>query len=114
LHEKNLGLLFIAISNRYRFFASLHLMYYHHLMRTTIDIDQDVLIAAKELAQRDGSTAGRVISRLARAALTGTNDRLTALKVAEPAVVYGFRPFPKNDSIVTNESINKLKDQEGI
>lgn len=31
-------------------------------MRTTLDIEDDVLRAAKELAQQEGSTAGRVIS----------------------------------------------------
>jgi len=38
-------------------------------MRTTLDIEDDVLQAAKELAQRDGGTAGQVISRLARRGL---------------------------------------------
>ena len=38
-------------------------------MRTTLDIDEDVLQAAKELAAVRRLTAGRVISDLARAAL---------------------------------------------
>ena len=43
-------------------------------MRTTLDIDDDVLNAAKELAIAQRSTAGRVISDLVRKALrpTGT------------------------------------------
>ena len=43
-------------------------------MRTTLDIDDDVLNAAKELAIAQRSTAGRVISELVRKALrpTGT------------------------------------------
>lgn len=91
-------------------------MQYHHSMRTTIDIDEDVLVAAKELAQREGSTAGRVLSRLARLALTGVGNHVdpAALRVCEPEAVYGFRPFPKNGSIVTNESVNHLKNQEGL
>ena len=39
-------------------------------MRTTLDIDDDVLAAAKELAHSQKTTAGRVISNLARQALT--------------------------------------------
>jgi hypothetical protein len=39
------------------------------IMRTTLDIDEDVLQAAKELAVVRGRTAGQVISELARAAL---------------------------------------------
>ena len=38
-------------------------------MRTTIDIDDDILQAAKELAAVRRMTAGRVISDLARKAL---------------------------------------------
>jgi len=38
-------------------------------MRTTLDIDEDVLESAKELAARRGTTAGRVLSELARSAL---------------------------------------------
>lgn len=39
-------------------------------MRTTLDIDDDVLQAAKELARSEGKTAGQVISQLVRQALT--------------------------------------------
>ncbi|MFO7629369.1 MAG: DUF6364 family protein [Prochlorococcaceae cyanobacterium] len=36
-------------------------------MRTTLDIEDDVLAAAKELARRQGTSAGAMISRLLRA-----------------------------------------------
>jgi hypothetical protein len=39
-------------------------------MRTTLDIDNDVLQAAKELAEHRRSTAGKVLSDLARTALS--------------------------------------------
>jgi hypothetical protein len=38
-------------------------------MRTTLDIDEDVLRAAKELAAARKSTAGKILSELARRAL---------------------------------------------
>jgi hypothetical protein len=38
-------------------------------MRTTLDLDEDVLEAAKELAEARGTTAGKVISELARRGL---------------------------------------------
>jgi hypothetical protein len=43
-------------------------------MRTTLDIDDDVLNAAKELAAARRTTAGRVISELARKALRPTGS----------------------------------------
>lgn len=41
-------------------------------MRTTLDIDDDILQAAKELAAAKGSTAGKVLSELARRGLAGS------------------------------------------
>jgi hypothetical protein len=38
-------------------------------MRTTLDLDEDILETARELAALQGTTAGRVISDLARQAL---------------------------------------------
>ena len=38
-------------------------------VRTTLDLDEDVLAAAKEIAASRGSTAGKVLSELARQAL---------------------------------------------
>ncbi len=39
-------------------------------MRTTLDLDEDVLQAAKEIAAARGMTAGKVLSELARKGLT--------------------------------------------
>lgn len=76
------------------------------MMRTTLDIEDDVLFAAKSLARRDKKTAGQVISELARKGLAGTS----APSAQEPKAVYGFRPFPKEGRIVSNELINKLRE----
>lgn len=45
-------------------------------MRTTLDIDDDVLRAAKALAEARKSSAGKVISELARLGLQGKPARL--------------------------------------
>ena len=39
-------------------------------VRTTLDLDEDVLMAAKELAAARGTTAGKIVSELVRQALT--------------------------------------------
>ena len=39
-------------------------------MRTTLDVDPDILAAIKEIAESRRSTAGKVLSDLARRALT--------------------------------------------
>jgi len=43
-------------------------------MRTTLDLDMDVLLAAKELAVTRGTTAGKIVSDLVRKALTPTSS----------------------------------------
>jgi hypothetical protein len=78
-------------------------------MRTTLDIADDVLQAARERARREKKTVGEVISELARSALTAPPQGLT---VREPRAVYGFRPFPKRGGIVTNELIDKLREDD--
>ena len=78
-------------------------------MRTTLDIDDDVLQAAKERARRDKKTTGEVISELARQALT-TPPRRSAGR--QPKALYGFRPFPARGGVVTNELIDKLREDD--
>lgn len=78
-------------------------------MRTTLDIADDVLAAAKERARRENRTAGEVISDLARAALTA--PKTTAPEAREPRSHYGIRPFPKRGkAVVTNELVDKLRE----
>ncbi len=78
-------------------------------MRTTLDIADDVLQAAKERARREKKSAGQVISELARSALTAAPD---AVSKRSPKECFGFRPFPKRGGIVTNELIDALREDD--
>jgi hypothetical protein len=69
-------------------------------MRTTLDIADDVLQAAKERAKRERKTIGEMISELARRALTTPQEPLS---VKQPKAVYGLKPFARRGGIVTNE-----------
>ena len=71
-------------------------------MRTRLDIDDDLLALAKELAARHRTTAGKVISAWARQALP------KPLVIADLPVHHGFRVPPQRGGIVTNELIEKL------
>jgi hypothetical protein len=83
-------------------------------MRTTLDIDDDLLTAAKELARREGATAGQVVSRLLRHSLTGA-PALAAPSRSQPKAVAGFVPFPPRlGVVVTNEQVDALRDAEGL
>ena len=78
-------------------------------MRTTLDIHDDVLQAAKERARQQGKSTGQVISELARAELTGLPDPASR---QPPKRVHGFRPFAKRGGVVTNEVIDKLREDD--
>ena len=78
-------------------------------MRTTLDIANDVLQAAKERARREKKTTGAVISELARSALTAPPEAPAA---RAPKALYGFRPFPKRGGIVNNELIDRLREDD--
>jgi hypothetical protein len=83
-------------------------------MRTTLDIDDEVLMAAKELARRESKTAGQVISELARRAMTQHVPASAAQSVREPEAFYGFQPFASRGAVVSNDQIDRLRDDEGI
>ena len=73
-------------------------------MRTTLDIDDDVLQAAKEMAAREHCSVGSIFSRLARLGL-----------LAQPTSKNGVPIFPpRTGEVVTTEHMQKLMDQEGV
>ena len=79
-------------------------------MRTTLDIEEDVLQAARELAQREGSTAGRILSLLARRGLTMPVQEIKTV----PVIRGGVPLLRSRGEVVTLEHARKLMDQEGI
>ena len=88
-------------------------------MRATLDIADDVLLAAKELARRKGRSLGQVISELSRRSFAqgwaqpaGTGAG--TLAVAEPMAPFGIQQLPARGGIVTNELIDRLREQEGL
>jgi hypothetical protein len=74
-------------------------------VRTTLDLDEDVLQAAKELAAARGTTAGRVISELARKALTPTR----ASRIRNGVPVLPRRPAAA--ARPTMKLVNSLRDE---
>ena len=81
-------------------------------MRTTLDIEADVLSAAKELARQRDISVGKVVSDLLRQALTGNTSQSAQPQTSISST--GFDPFPARGVIVTNDLINRLRENEGI
>lgn len=75
-------------------------------MRTTIDLDDDILNAAKELATSRGTTIGRMVSELARKGL--------APEASGEAVRNGVPLLPPRgpgEPRVTMKRVNELRDR---
>ena len=79
-------------------------------MRTTLDIDEDLLMAAKEIAKRERRAAGSVVSDFVRLGMSAANHDERA---EEGAAEFGFHPFPSRGGVVTNELIDRLREQTG-
>jgi hypothetical protein len=76
-------------------------------MRTTLDIDDDILQAAKEIAAAEGRTAGRVLSDLARKGLMPVRQ-----KVRVRNGVPLLPPRAPGDPKLTMKFVNELRDDD--
>jgi hypothetical protein len=79
-------------------------------MRTTLDIGDDVLQAAKELARREGRTAGEVLSDLARRGLASP----ATSRRGRQRLRGGVPVLPSRGQIVTLAHVQRLRDEEGV
>jgi hypothetical protein len=77
-------------------------------VRTTVSIDDDVLLAIRERARRERRSAGAVLSDLAREALTGHHRQASSLGPDR----HGFRPLPSRGAAVSNALIDRLREDE--
>ena len=73
-------------------------------MRTTLDLEEDVLLAAKEIAKQRGSTVGQVMSDLARQTLT----RRTPVSAKHGLPLFPAQPHA---GVVSLELVNHLRDE---
>lgn len=79
-------------------------------MRTTLDIEDDILQAAKEWAQRKGGTAGRVISEWARRGLALPAER----RKNRSGMRRGVPVLPSRGEVITLERVQKIREEEGV
>ena len=91
-------------------------------MRTTLDIADDVLFAAKDVARREKKAVGQIVSELMRQALSNPATTGAGSSSSQPATdeidtrfrEMGFSTLPSRGGIVTNELINQLRERESI
>ena len=76
-------------------------------MRTTLAIDDDVLSAAKHLAEREHKTVGEVISSLARQSLARPKRSSRTERNG-----ISLLPTRKESTPITLELVNQLRDEQ--
>jgi hypothetical protein len=76
-------------------------------VRTTVDLDEDVLLAVKERARRERRSMGAILSELARRSLT---DRASEGGIEDE--FHGFRPLPRRGRPVSNALVDQLREDE--
>lgn len=81
-------------------------------MRTTLDIDDDILAAAKDLAKVERKTMGEIISELARKGLTAPAPTGLAEAAQTPFLLDDWPMFPRRDGgIVTTDLIRRIEEE---
>jgi hypothetical protein len=74
-------------------------------VRTTLDIDDDVLLAVRELAKAQNTTPGKVISGLVRKALAEPSRRKIERR-------HGFAVLSARGGRVTPELVGRLAEDD--
>ncbi len=78
-------------------------------MRTTLSLDDDVLLAVRERARREHRSMGAVLSDLARQALTHQHK---VDESGETEDFHGFKPLPHRGEAVSNALIDRLREDD--
>ena len=81
------------------------------VVRTTLNIDEDVHAAIKEIANRESKSLGAVASDLIRESLMAKRHREIDVSTDEFEAKFGFRPFAKSGRIVTDEMVYRLREE---
>jgi len=79
-------------------------------VRTTLTIDQDVLLAARDHAAVQGRTIGQVISDWARTALS-SGQGAPQCEDDDDLIAQGLALLPRRDATVTSADVNRLRDE---
>ena len=82
-------------------------------MRTTLDIDDDVLSAAKELAAKESKTAGKILSEFFRRALHAPAVATAKASMTKYRLKNGIPVLPSRGEIVTVEKVRRIMEAEG-
>jgi hypothetical protein len=79
-------------------------------MRTTMNLADDALLVARQVAAREGVSLGTAVSTLIR---LGAGARVAAPAAAEP-LRGRFALLPRRDEVITPAHVRELMEREGL
>ena len=77
-------------------------------MRTTLSIDDDILIVARDMARQEHRSVGEVVSDLARRSLRREGSPSIP---GETRKGFALLPVSNPDAVVTMEMVNRLREE---
>jgi len=80
-------------------------MRYHTSVRTTLEIDDDLVQVARQLAQQHRTTMGQVISQLVRKGM----EPKSAPRMRNGVLLFELKPGARKPSMAL---VNRLRDEE--
>ena len=83
-------------------------------MRTTLDLEPDVLLHVRQIAQMQRTSIGKTVSRLLRERFQAPPQSGTAADARGFVYRNGFAVLPNRNEIVTVEHVQRLIDDEGV
>jgi len=82
------------------------------LMRTTLNLAEDALIAAQTLARRQQISLGDAVSELVRRGASTPAGPVSA--VASTPLRGRFALLPRRDEVITADRVRALMEREGV
>ena len=83
-----------------------------HTVRTTLNLDEDAALAARNLAQRERVSLGVAVSELIRRGASHGPSHTAAR--AAPNLRGRFALLPARDEVITPQHVRDLMEREGI
>ena len=83
-------------------------------MRTTLDLEPDVLLQARQIAQMQRTSIGKTVSRLLRERFQSPGQPGEAPDAHGFIYRNGFAVLPSRGEVISAEHVQRLMDEEGV
>ena len=83
-------------------------------MRTTLDLEPDVLLQVRQIAQMQRTSIGKTVSRLLRERFQSSQQAVGGPDTAGFVYRNGFAVLPSRGEVISAEHVQRLMDEDGI